>query len=188
MEGKVVVDLKGLQAYEQAVRRGMQKGPGHMAVAFKRWGVRYRSFSQNRFNTLSKSGGGGIWPPLAEVTKRRRRKQRKGYRGKRRWGLLRDTSLLFYALQAKFTGAGGQWEQAIPGGIEVGYGGDAVHKDAGGKGGKATIADIAMFHQTGAGNLPVREIIVDPDPPTITGMIKDLTLALKRIERDTDKG
>jgi hypothetical protein len=41
-----------------------------------------------------------------------------------------------------------------------------------GDGGQATLADIASFHQTGAGRLPKRVIIAEPDADTLALMTR----------------
>lgn len=81
----------------------------------------------------------------------------------RKFSILRDTGTLFAALSPVFASRPGQIEENIPYGINVGYGGASAHPSAK----KATIADIANYHQTGAGHLPVRKIIVSP-PETVT--------------------
>lgn len=86
--------------------------------------------------------------------------------------ILRDTSSLFNALAPVITAPAGSVNKIIPGGIEVGYGGASQHNSNG-----ITIAELAYWHQTGAGNLPVRQIIVDPDSATILGMVTDMQRA-----------
>jgi len=70
--------------------------------------------------------------------------------------ILIDTGTLMATLSPKL-GRPGQYENHIPYGIQVGFGGPGQHPK-----GKATIADIAVFHQFGRGHNPVREILVDP--------------------------
>lgn len=85
--------------------------------------------------------------------------------GIRSHAILRDTGTLFSALSPTFSNKPGQYEQDIPFGVRVGYGGPAKHPH-----GRAAIADIASFHQTGAGPLPARPIVVRPDEVTIARM------------------
>ena len=109
------------------------------------------------------------------------KKQTSKWLAKRKFAILRDTGTLFAALSPTFTGKPGALEEGIPFGIRVGYGGPSRHPD-----GKATIADIASFHQTGNGKLPVREIIVAPLPNVIEGMARDMQRALRQLAKDNE--
>lgn len=152
-----------------AIRRGMVQ-----------WAGRYRSFAQTRFIKFSK--GGGDWAPLAASTKAGRRKARKGRKkgAARSFSILRDTGLMFKALNPVWSRKPGALQEDIPFGVRVGYGGPAKHP-----GGKATIADIAGFHDTGAGNLPKRQIIVKPDTKLYVAMAGDMDQALSIMARIT---
>ena len=92
--------------------------------------------------------------------------------------ILRDTGLLFAALNPTLNTDGGT-EEHVPGGIIVGYGGPARHGN-----GVATIADIASYHDQGAGHLPQRQIIVEPDDDTNAKMAKDMDHALLKVAKD----
>lgn len=184
VDAKVDIDLTPLQKFEQRVDaelNGQRSGP--VAKAVKQWGVRYRSWAQERFDKFSK--GGGDWPPLKPSTIRGRRKGVKGRKigsGKTavaavRAAILRDLGILFAVLSPVFTGKPGQLQETIPYGIRVGYGGP--HKHAGG--GKATIADIAMFHDQGMGHLPKRQIIAPPIGTVITQMAADMDKGLQQL-------
>lgn len=83
-----------------------------IALVATKWGARYRSFVQERFDIFSK--GGGDWPPLKASTVARRRKGRKKSK-KPRATILRDTNTLFTALQPQFRGAPGAIEQITRG-------------------------------------------------------------------------
>jgi hypothetical protein len=48
-------------------------GTGPIADMYKQWGKRYLAQVKRRFATLSRSGGGGEWPPLKMSTLLRRR-------------------------------------------------------------------------------------------------------------------
>jgi len=72
--------------------------------------------------------------------------------------ILRDSGKLMEALSPSMVNAPGRLQNLIPFGIEVGFGGPALHP-----GGKSSIADIATYHQVGNPNLPQRQIIVHPD-------------------------
>jgi hypothetical protein len=87
---------------------------------------------------------------------------------------------MFTALSPTFTNKPGSLEQDIQYGIRVGYGGPQRHS-TGGPGGTATIADIASFHQNGAGRLPQRQIIVPPPSHVITKMGEDMQRAIDKL-------
>jgi len=87
--------------------------------------------------------------------------------------ILRDTGVLFKALDV---GAAGNLFILMDKGVRVGFGGVAKHPD-----GKATIADIARFHNAGKGRLPKRQIIFLPDVETQLGMLKDLRAGVKKL-------
>lgn len=186
----VKVDLKSLSGFKDRINRDLRSG-GQVAGgspinnAIKQWGTRYRSFIQERFLIFSR--GGGNWPPLKPSTIRARMRRRKGmrkgkrgsYKGVITAAILRDTGQLYQALSPEFTGKPGAIEQAIPFGVRVGYGGPGMYTKK--YGGVATIADIANFHQTGAGHLPKREIIVPPDRHTTELMAEDMQRALNKM-------
>ena len=198
----VRVRLGALRKFEKELRgdlRGVGRGP--IRDALLQWGVRYRSFAQERFDRFSK--GGGDWKPLSKSTLHaRRRKGFKVYRrnkaGKRvrrgvrrgaksevgqRPAILRDTGSLFNALEPQAIGKPGALQQRIPYGIRVGFGGPAKPRAMRGKKSKATIAEIASYHQKGSGRLPKREIIVDPPRQVTERMADDMERALARLAR-----
>lgn len=178
----VKVDLKGLIRYRQTVEADLRgSGSGPVRGALRQWGARARAYWQERFDKNSR--GGGDWPPLSVRTMARRRKARKGARGKpRQFSILRDTGTMFAALVPDFQRKPGQLQQDIAFGVKVGYGGPHRHPK-----GKATIADIASFHQEGKGNLPAREIILALPGSVTQQMAGDMGRALERLARDTDK-
>ena len=93
--------------------------------------------------------------------------------------ILRDTGTLFNALDPDTESPGGI-KTRIPFGITVGYGGQAGHPKS-----TATIADIALWHQAGMGNLPVREIIVEPPDTVVAAMRVDMLKALDNLSKTT---
>jgi hypothetical protein len=103
----------------------------------------------------------------------------KKWLNKRKFSILRDTNTMFNALSPVFQGKPGQLQEGIPFGIRVGFGGASRHPK-----GKATIADIANFHQTGAGYLPVRMIIVAPPQNVLDAMTSDMSRAIKQLAKD----
>lgn len=177
----VRLNLEPLKRFAAAISADLRlKGNGPVRRAMREWAARYRSFAQLRFDRFSK--GGGDWAPLKESTKRRRRKARKGrLKGATRtFSILRDTGLMFQALNPTWDRKPGALQQDISFGVRVGYGGASKHP-----GGKATIADIAGFHDTGAGNLPKRLIIDNPDAKTLTAMAGDMERGLGQMARIT---
>ncbi|MBI5724603.1 MAG: hypothetical protein HZA50_11630 [Planctomycetes bacterium] len=88
-------------------------------------------------------------------------------------GVLRDTGTLFNALTS---GMPGNLVQRIKNGVRVGIAGPDAHP-----GGKASIADIAAFHNFGGGRLLRRQIIAQPDQQTQDGMRTDLSVCMKRL-------
>lgn len=175
----VRVNLKPLERFADAVHRGLASTTGPILKALKQWAARYRGFSRERFDRFSK--GGGTWPPLKPSTKRGRRKGKRGTGG-RTFSILRDTGTLFGALDVVFTHQPGALEETIPFGIRAGFGGPARHPK-----GKATIADIAEFHQEGKGVVPEREIIVDPNQRTIDAMARDMLRAVEQLRKDSER-
>lgn len=197
VEATVTIDLTALKKYGAAVDsqlHGTSNGP--VAKAIRQWGFRYRSWAQERFDKFSK--GGGDWPDLAESTKRARR-QGKGKKQKIRkakttgktdrrfkkvnvsgtFSILRDIGLLFAVVSPTFSGQPGALEQKIPFGIRIGFGGPSAHGSS-----KATIADIASYHQAGKGHLPKREIIVAPPAHVTVQMSGDMERALRQLGQE----
>ena len=91
-------------------------------------------------------------------------------------GILWDTGTLLAALDPSVLDAPGSLHEASGLSVTVGYGGMDAYPD-----GKATIADVARFHQEGGGNLPRREIIVPPDSATLAAMCDDMQRAVSRL-------
>jgi len=110
----------------------------------KKWAVRYSSFVRKRF----KNEGNGEWKKLSPATLKRRRGKGSGAK------ILRDTGILFAALSV---GAKGNLTQPIKKGVRFGFS-NVKHPGSG-----RTIRQIAIFHETGAGKNPKRQILVEPD-------------------------
>jgi hypothetical protein len=160
----VKIDLSGLKKFESQIDRDLRgSGSGPIKDVLKQWGARYRAFVQKRFTNQ----GDGSWPAL-------RTKRKRGDTGSAK--LLRDTGTLFGALEPVFANKPGSMQKEIPFGVRVGYGGPSRHP-----GGKATIADIAAFHDQGAGNLPKRSIIVEPNATVTRRMAEDMERGLQRL-------
>lgn len=156
---KVTIRITGIDEFLQrstAQVRGGAHGPIH--DAFLVWGEIYRSYTMERYSTLSRGGSmdGDSWAPLQESTIRKRRKGKgQGLLA----AILIDKGILFAATTPRFSQGSGAIQQMIDGGIRVGYGGPERHPDT-----DLTIAGLASIHQGGvkANNLPARPIIADP--------------------------
>lgn len=146
----VRLNLKDFKRFEREINRGTGRFDTGLRLAV----IRYRTFVQRRYNRFSR--GGGDWAPL---------KRREG-------SILRDTNTLFTALSPTFEPIAGSVNNKIPLGYNVGFGGGAAHE------GGPTIVQLATWHQTGAGNLPAREMIVVPDVSTAKAMARDMERAL----------
>lgn len=210
----VRVDVSGLERF----RGQVTAGGGPIQKALRQWAERFRGFIQERFVTMSRggwtplkpqtiaqrraAGGGTRGKKLAKLKQQHAKAAAKHgvqsvaatkiqtkldafVAGNANVAILRDTGTLFNALSPAFHGAPGAIEQEIPGGIRVGYGGPHRYS---GKGSKASIADIASFHQEGAGHLPIRQIIVAPPQAVVDAMASDMDRALKQLADETKSG
>jgi len=206
MSSTVVINLKPLEEFARVIERDLRGGGnGPIRRAIKQWGKRYRGAMRERFDKFSKRGVD--WPKLAKSTIKRRRGNK--------YSILRDTGILMAALSPTFSGRPGQFEQDIPFGIRVGYGGPARHPISSnvktkkgnaharlkaGKGSffvagprmsKATIADIAGFHNVGVrypnGKVVKRQILIEPDEATRAGMVEDMMGALEALGKQCER-
>ena len=179
-------DLRGFDRMLRILRQDAKSGP--VDAMLRQWAERYRNFTRRRFNRYAR--GGGDWAPLAPSTLRgrrgpkrrktrsRRARTRTTTRGSaRRTAILIDTGTLRKALTL---GQPGSLEERLRKGIRVGFGGPARHPE-----GKASIADIATFHDEGSPRrkLPKRQILAEPDTRTINGMKKDAVRAVDTLGR-----
>ncbi len=163
-------NLRKLQRFKRLINQGSN---GPLRPVFKQWGVRYLAWTKRTF--IEKSRGGGNWPPLKAATMARRR------RGGASAAILRDTGTLFRALTPGNPGNLFEFIRGgVRGGVRVGFGGAARHPA-----GKATISDIARFHNSGEGRLPKRQIIYEPNKPLVLRMMNDLSRGIDRIGRST---
>mgnify|MGYP000988676903 CR=1 FL=1 len=185
ISAEVKIDLSGLQKYADLVTASPP--PSEVVACLKQWAARYRAFAQQEFNRKSKGTG---WEPLKPATIARRRKgpNQAGRRGKKSLGMkaakagvgnvaiLRDTGLLFAALNPELNTRGGF--ERYPGGfaVTVGYGGPASHKK-----GRVSIADLAAIHHKGLGHVPPRPIIINPTAAIKAQMADDAQRALNRL-------
>ncbi len=176
----VTVNVKtpGLDAFRRVVATKMAPG-SHPAIdaMCNQWGKRYEGFARRRFTRLSR--GGGEWPPLAPSTIKRRRagKGKKRSDLTRAVAILRDKGVLFSAMQI---GTIGNQFHRIPMGVRYGF--SRIPHSAGNR---SSLQKIAGYHQTGAGNLPRRTIVVAPDQTTLTGMSNDAGRMMLRVMKAT---
>ncbi len=163
--GHVRINLSPLRAKVAEITMPGSK----MRAAYNVWARLYSSFIRRRFVRMASGGSDehGRWPRL---------KKPRAAQGKRKGKAdipLRDTDSLYNAL---VIGAAGNITRPLKNGILFGFGGPARHPG----GGKASIADIAKYHDAGDGNLPVRQIIVPPDEPTVGQMAAVVNLVINR--------
>ena len=171
---QIEIDIKGMEKFRKKLRRGgLASGP--VKDMYTQWAARLRGYWKEQYDINSK--GGGSWDGLSKETIRRRKK---GKDGNKTGSILRDTGTLMRAISPRVPGAPGKHTLRGRNGIEIGYGGNDVHPNV-----NATIAQVALWHQTGAGNNPVREIIVDPDKRTLEGMQSDTDRALDKLSKQT---
>jgi hypothetical protein len=177
----VKLDITPLLRFEREwlKQHGTATFQGEIGKMWQQIGAVYLSFTRKRFIKFSK--GGGSWPPL----KRQRSKDRKA--AKRAWkrgkiprmaAILRDTGTLLNALTI---GQPGNKFNRVSYGIQVGFGGPSRH----GKG-KATIRDIAVFHNEGRGHLPKREILVEPEQQTTNRIISIMRAAINGLGKECE--
>jgi hypothetical protein len=211
---KINIDSRGLSQLQQQISAQLngQEGPLHNALM--QCEARYVGAMRKRF--VQNSRGGGDWPPLAEstllaragrpvgrvnlanemgdltatqfstrskVAKRKARLARKKIRaGTGKASILWDTGELINVLSAGNSGVPGKYFEFVNNGIRTGFGGPATHA-----GSNATIADIAAFHQEGGGNLPKREILVEPGADVIASMSNDFQRGIEKLIKDAQK-
>lgn len=152
---EVKVQIEGLKRLRKQVDRNPALGK---AIA-DAWSTIYRAFTRQRFHKLSR-GGGGEWPPLSAATLRARRKGS----GQGNAAILRDTGAMLASLQPSL-GSGGMLQSTPrPLGFTAFLGGSQSYANG------PTLSEVAEYHHTGAGRLPVREILVMPGAETIRTM------------------
>ncbi len=170
----VTVNVDGFKHIQREVRRmGAQASfQGPTGDMFKQWGALVLGFWRRRF--VRNSGGGGDWQPLKAATVKRRKQGKNKGRGSAQ--ILRNNGHLISALDVD---GPGNLHDPVRGGVKVGIGGPARHPDSK----TASIADIARFHDQGAGNNPERQIIVKPDVRTLKLMERVAAKTLEKIAR-----
>lgn len=164
-------NTKGLKHLRRTMRNDLRRhSRGPLKQGFRVIAKIYEARIRRRFI----KEGEGDWPPHAESTKAARRKGKgKGVSKSRTSGklskrdsrsaikLMRDDGLL---LQGLTIGADGNLFEDIVGGVVYGYS-NAKHADD-----NVTYRELAVWHGKGAGNLPVRKIIIAPPRDVIPRM------------------
>lgn len=161
--GHTKIDLSPLRDIVKDVSNG--RSP-EMKACYRKWGKRYETFIRRDF--VKQSRGGMRWPKLSPATIKARKKKGKGAM------ILRDTGTLLNALTI---GAPGNHFSLEKNGCTIGFGGSTSHPE-----GKASIADIARFHDEGTNKLPRRQILINPDQATVDGMGIDVKTAISRMK------
>jgi len=167
----IEVDIKGMERFKGKLN---SRSSPIMDKMYIQWAERLRSYWKERFDTWSK--GGGAWVGLSKETIRRRKK---GKDGTKTASILRNTNTLYKAIDPKLKSPGKLTNKG-KNYIEIGYGGPDKHPSV-----NATIAQVATWHQTGAGFNPVRKIIVNPNARTRKGMEEDADRALAKLSKQT---
>ncbi len=153
----VNVNLHGLRKFKAALSNDLRSSEARpIRDALNEWAVILARFWTARWSMFS--GGGGNWRPLN--AKYLARKVRKGLLPL----ILRATDEMFQNFAPDLAKKPGRLSEEIPNGIRVGFGGGMNYPHTTNP--KVTIAQLAMFHQIGAGNLSARKIIVPPDTET----------------------
>lgn len=149
---------------------------------YKQWGVRYLAWIKRGFVVKSRGGTfkGVKWAKLKPATIKARASRRKTARA--RTAAVGKHSILIDRLasirKALTPGAPGSLWRWLHNGVRVGFGGPAKHPD-----GKATIRDIAVFHDQGEGRLPRRQILHKPDRAFRKMMLETLGKGIDRLGR-----
>lgn len=180
----VKLDMRPLRSMMREVRSDLRSAGGNGPIRktmLHQIGVIYLAFTKRRYVKFSR--GGGSWKPLAKSTVSRRRRPsgrtaRSKVNRKKTGGnaaILRDTSTLIAALDV---GTPGNLFKHVPDGVTVGFSGSAKHPS-----GKATIAEVAAFHNVGGrgGKPPKRRILAEPDAQTNRAFDRVRALAVQKL-------
>ncbi len=195
----VTIDMRPLAHLKKILDRPRPPTGSPLDQMYRQWGSYYLAAIRKRFTKASRTPG-HPWKDLAESTKKGRRKsaaeQRRTKRVKTRTGrlrrktrrrtptaqrtfaILKNIGILFNALSI---GSPGNLFRVVDFGIHVGFSAQGKHPD-----GKATIAEIATYHQEGGrgkSKLPQRKILVEPRTSVKRQMSKALDKAIIRIVR-----
>jgi hypothetical protein len=171
LTGSFQTNFAPLSAILNRFAAGATMANANMRGGVERGGEQYLAAMSRRFGEME----GGGWRPLARKTVQQRVRQ--GFPGPA--PILRRTGELRRGL---IRGAPGNAFETHGAGVRVGYGGGAAHSPyPGQKRGRASIADIAAFHQSGTSRLPARTILVLPDPSTQKAIADAVAVAVRAI-------
>lgn len=167
----VTLNLHKLRAFKPALEADLRhSGNGPVRAALHEWAAILGRFLTNRWMVFSH--GGGNWRKLRPATLAR----------KKRLGLLmlilRATDLMFESFAPELAKKPGRVTEEVPFGVRVGFGGGMSYPH---KRGGPTMAQIARWHQRGAGNLPARKIIAPPDQATVDKMREVMQSAVAEV-------
>jgi hypothetical protein len=171
----IKVKLTGLKKFQSALQSDLRlKSNGPIRSALQDWVVIWGRFLTERYQRFSQ--GGGNWPALKPATLVA--KERKGLLP---W-ILRATDLMFQAFAPELVAKPGYLSEEIPFGVRLKFGG-GMHQLYPGT--TKTVAEVAMYHQQGGGNLPQRKIIVPPDVETRKKMRDRMDQGVNELLKDT---
>jgi len=171
----VTVNLHGLRRFKDDLSTSDLRRSASRPIreALDQWAIILARFLTARWSLFS--AGGGNWKHLSE----------KYLAWKRRKGLLplilRATDLMFQAFSITFGRKPGRIAEDIPFGVRVGFGPGMQYPHTSNP--SVTIAQLAMWHQTGEGRLPARKIIVGPDTETRAQMRATMQEAMLEVAR-----
>lgn len=166
----VTVNLHGLRKFKDVLASDLRgSGQGPIRQALHEWAAIYARFLTARWEIFSR--GGGNWRALRPATVLA--KIAKGLLPL----ILRATDQMFQSFAPELARKPGRVTEDVPFGVRVGFGGGMRYPHSTAKG--LTIAQLAMIHQVGAGNVPARKIIVPPDAATRKKMRDVMDVAMK---------
>ncbi len=163
MQAKVTIDLTGLKRFQS----GLRSSPVMNKMTLK-WAKQYNQFMVSRFKKFSR--GGGNWPKLKQSTIARK------IANKSR--ILVELGDLLSTLSATVNLNSQVNNLSVTAGIRPGVG----HTRS-----SMSLQDLVAAHQTGAGNLPVREVVVFPPATVIKKMVTTGNRALAKHADNTGR-
>lgn len=167
----VTLNLYKLRGLRPALEADLRlSGNGPIRAALHEWAAILGRFLTARWERFS--FGGGNWRKLRPATLKR--KERLG----QLLLILRATDQTFESFAPELARKPGRVTEDVPFGVRVGFGGGMQYPHS--RGGP-TMAQIARWHQTGAGHLPVRKIIVPPDQATVNEMREAMQAAVAEV-------
>lgn len=167
---RVKVDLSQLTKYVDILTKAGNSGWNQIMI---KWIVRYKKFAQAQFNL--NSSGGGAWPPLKLPIRKRVKKRSRQ--------ILRDSDTLKATLDPIPTldhnPAPGILTTRFGNSLRIQFGGAAKHPYS-----RLTVARLATVHHLGLGNVPKREILIEPTEEIQKRCVQDVKDVANKIKRD----